>query len=323
MSVFFESVRSGGVIGMSLLGVLLVGFGALFLAVFDDRFNGENATKLKETVRAQSFEIYELEDLISAGEANLLNQKRNEVIVEKIGKVTKTLNLLTEKETELTAQIESNKKSLIEISDAQLTYRDEYRKYERERAVGETFDELTLVSGKKIKNAKIREILTDKVRFSTEFGSSSVTWDKLPDSWRERFQVGEGELKVYREKVADLRAQRNLVNAAADAKHEVYLREIDMKRSLDSMKKDLQKKTQTRDKGKNKSAQEKAKGISYQEKANSTSLSGNRKSYLKTAREAVAEASKIDARVRIIEGQIRDLEKSISKLEYDIEKMKK
>jgi hypothetical protein len=125
MSDFFETARSPGVVGVVLGLVVLGGFGALGMAVFDGRLNGDNATKLKDEVREQSVAIFTLEADIERVEEELVAQKRNEAVAKKLAVATKTMELLEKRAAEFPPQIEKLKSEITQINDDQLAYRDE------------------------------------------------------------------------------------------------------------------------------------------------------------------------------------------------------
>ena len=289
MSDFFESARSSGVIGITLIIFLLIGFGALFLAVFDDRLNGENASKLKGMIHEQGAELYGLESELEWAEAALLEQKRIEVIASDLNRKNKELEILTQKESALTEQIDSQKKAIEQLSAEQVAYREQYRAYAREKAIGEKIEELTLASGKVLKKVEIREILPDKIRFTTEFGTKSVAWDEFSDDMRERFQVGEGELEAHQAKLAAIQARRNQLAAEGRNERGVYLREMELKKSLTRVERSLAEKSKGRDRAKVQAAAFRAKASQYKTKSYSSSY--NQKTNMNIARRA--EATKI------------------------------
>lgn len=307
MSDFFERARSTGVIGITVIIFMLIGFGALFMAVFDDRLNGENATKLKETVREQAFELYGLEDEIEWASATLLEQKRVEAVSDELEKTNKVLEVLTRKEAELTTQIEEEKKAFQEVDEGQLSYREEYREFVREKAIGETYDELKLVGGKVLKNVKIREILPDKIRFTTEFGSTNVSWDEVPDEIRERFQIGDGELEAHKAKLLAIRAKRNQLAVEGKNERGVYLREMELKKTVDRLARLLQEKNNSKNEAKLRVAAFRAKAKQFRTKSYSTTFNQNTNSAV--ASKASKDADILDSKISIVNEQIRGLER--------------
>ena len=131
MSDFFESARSSGVVGISLTIVLIFGFGVLFLAVFDDRFNGENASRLRSLINEQESDLYILEDEIEWAESKLEAQERVGDVMGDLDEMSKTLAVFTKKEGALKKQIEDEKKAISQIEEDQVAYREKYRVFAR------------------------------------------------------------------------------------------------------------------------------------------------------------------------------------------------
>ena len=336
MSDFLESARSTGVIGISLIIFLLIGFGALFLAVFDDRLNGENASRLKSQVFEQRGEIYGLEQDLAWAESALLAQKRIEVVQEEVDKNSKVLEVLSERETVLKEGIAEEEKTIQHLGEEKIAYREKYRVYSRKKAIGETFEEITLASGKVLRNAKIREILPDKIRFSTEHGTASVRWGEFADDMRERFQIGEGELEAYQSKMKAMQTQRMQLAAEGQSDHALYLREMDLKRNLSQIERTLREKTGKRDMAKIKLASLQAKATRYRERYNSasrsayysdyggyySSSSSRGKGYLNAAIRTEKEASTLSGKISVADTQIRVLEKEKSQAESELHRVK-
>lgn len=323
MSDFFDSARSPGVIGVVLGLVVLVGFGALGMAVFDGRLNGDNATRLKEEVRAQSITIFSLEDDIERAEKKLVDQKRNEAVHQKLAVVSKTMELLEKKEKEFAPQITKLREEIKQLGEDQLAYRDEYRVYERKRAVGETFDEVALASGKVLKKAQVREILTDKVRFTTEYGSASAEWKDLPQSWRDRFQIGEGELEKHSQMMDEMRRKRGQATAAAQAQRGTQLREMELKRSLNRVTKSIASKKKEMENGRAKVAILRNKARDLRARASEARVRGSTSSHSNSAQKADSQAERLDAAVRLTRDQIADLERDKSRLEGELRRVNK
>ncbi|MGJ8723057.1 MAG: hypothetical protein ACSHYB_00755 [Roseibacillus sp.] len=247
MSDFFESARSSGVIGMTLMLCLLLGFGTLFLAVFDDRLNGEGASRLKETVQEQASEIYILEGEVDWAGAELEAQERFGIMLEELDQTSKELDVLTQKEGSLIAQIEDERKMIHKIGEERITYQEEYRVFARRDAIGETIEVLTLASGKVLKNVKIREILPDRIRFKTEYGTTSVAWEDFADDMKERFQIGESEVEEHQAKIDAIQTRKNQVAAKGLTDRGIYLREVELRRSLSQIGWSLNEKIRKRD----------------------------------------------------------------------------
>ncbi len=321
MSDFFETARSPGVVGVVLGLVVLGGFGALGMAVFDGRLNGDNATKLKDEVREQSVAIFTLEADIERVEEELVAQKRNEAVAKKLAVATKTMELLEKRAAEFPPQIEKLKSEITQINDDQLAYRDEYRLYERQRAVGESFPEIELVNGKTLKKATIKEILTDKVRFTTEFGSATAEWEELPQAWRDRFQIGEGELEQHNQVMDEMRRKRDLASAAAQAQRGTQLREMELQKSIRRITSDISSKKSDMENARGKVTILRNKAREYRNRSSEARLRGNTSSHSSSAQKAENQAEKLNVFVRLTRDKISELEREKRRLESELRRV--
>ena len=289
------------------------------MAVFDDRLNGENASKLKSQLYDQTAEIYGLENEIEWAEGALLEQKRVEVITAKLEQASKELEILTRKEGTFISQIEEGKKAIQQAEEEQLAYREEYRAYARKKAIGESFDEVELASGEVLKNVEIREVLLGKIRFKTEFGTKTIAWDDVSDEMRERFQIGEGELEERQAKLAAARAKGNKIRNKSRSERAVTLRETEAKKSLRQIDESLKKKKKAQDQDKVKAAAFRVKASEFRRKSASSNY--NRETNAKFASTAEKNASALDARVLATGREIEELESEKEKIERELESL--
>ena len=321
MSDFFESARSSGVIGIALIIFLLIGFGALFLAVFDDRLNGENASKMKGMVNEQGAELYGLEGEIEWAKSALLQQKRVEIVSADLEETSKELEILTQKETALSEQIERERKALETAEKEQLAYRDDYRAFAREKAIGEKFDELALADGEVLKKVEIRQILPDKIRFKTQFGTKSVAWENISDKMKERFQVGAGELEAHQAKLAEMQAKRNELAAQGRNARGVLLREMELEKSLSRVDRTIAEQTKIADRARVMAEGFRAKARKHRDKSNSSNY--NRKTNQNYASKADANAAKEAAKLAAAERKVAALKEEKRTIEYELQRIDK
>ncbi len=318
MSSFSENARSPMVIGVVLGLVVLVAFGGLGMAVFDGRFNGDNASRLKDEIIEQSVEIESLENKIESIEEEIIAQKRNEEVALKLDTVVKTLEVLEEKESALEKQIDDIQKEIVHIDEEQVAYRDEYRVYERNRALGEKVASVTLQSGKELKDVTIKEIMTDRVRFTTEFGSTTATWDELPESWKERFQIGEGELVKHAAMMKEAQLKTSLAQAASSAEHGNQLRIMELKRSVDKTSKELEQKKNDVERGRARMASLKRQASELRSKHREALARDRKSSHLLSANKIEGEIDRVDRAVRATSDAIKDLQKQKGQYEREL-----
>ncbi|MBK1835275.1 hypothetical protein [Roseibacillus ishigakijimensis] len=315
MSDFMDGMRSPGAIGVILGIVVLAGFGGLSTMVFDDRFNGDAAARLKAEIQEQKIEILTLENDIEVAERRIAQQQENEGVARELAVVEKSLQPLEERQKELAKAIEEEKVRIEEIGEELLSYRDEYRIYERKRAIGEIFDEIVLTTGKKLQQAEIKEIFADKIRFTTQFGSSSATWKELPESWRDRFQIGEGELEAHREMMTQSREQRAEKMVALRKERNASLRKMELKKSLERINRDLEASRVEMEKARANVAILKSKAGSLRNRAQDARIRGSVSTHSNEADKAEASAERLSAGVRLAQNKIKELEKEKARLE--------
>jgi len=223
-------------VGIVLGLIVLLSFGGLTALVWDDRLNGTNATALVELLQEQEQEIQVLKNQKAWKEEELLKQDQRKLMTKEIASLEKMASSLVLKKEQLQKGIEEEEAHLEELKKEKLEYRDVYRVYERKRAAGEKYKSIALKNGKELKNVEITKVYPDRVSFSTEFGSSSKTWEMLPDEWGERFQVGEGELEVYNAMSERVRSERvKQIKSLAEARQKESL-ELDVENAKGSIK---------------------------------------------------------------------------------------
>lgn len=211
MADWMENYGGPASVGVILGLVVLLGFGGLTAAIWDGRLNGDDATELREEVRVQEGEIVGLEREIAYTKDENLAFKRKEAVANKLKSLKKVLAATTVRRDELKEAVAASQAEIAAIHQEQDDYREEYRAYERNRAIGEIYQTIELTNGKVLTDVKLRRMTPDKVSFATEFGSTSVTWDELPPEWKVRFQVGSGEVEAHRKALEEAKMARALI----------------------------------------------------------------------------------------------------------------
>ncbi len=321
MSDFFESVRSPGVVGVLLGLVVLLSFGGLSMAVFDDRLNGNAASALKNDVEEQELQILSLKNDIERAEEDIVTEKKNKVIAQKMHSTSLSYDEFVEKESDLMESIASKKKAIVQGEEKLLAYRERYRAYERNRAIGEQFEEVVLTTGKVLDKAKIREIFPDKIRFSTSKGGTSVSWKELPETWRDRFQIGEGELEQHKEKMSMLRKQRMQEAQVLQQKRGTEMRELELKKRVSRIANTITSKRRMIERDRASANILRSKAQQLRLRASSSQARGSVSSHSSNALKADSDAEKLKARIRISETKIVELEKERKTLETELSKL--
>jgi len=181
-----SSGRGPGVIGMFMAVVVLVGFGAISLFVFDAELQGEE-TSVAAVVRRQKDEIELLNNQIAtnnniaADVSKLMERnKRVETLIKENGADEAKL-------TELRETASDARDSIFTTTQTYNTYVTDYRNHIRRKAIGETIPVLKLKSGDSYETVEIRDVTEIGVEIRHSGGQSRVAFEKLSVEWQERF----------------------------------------------------------------------------------------------------------------------------------------
>lgn len=182
-----SSSRGPGVIGTLAAMLVLVGFGTLYLFVFDARLQGGQKT-IEAVIRDQETEINGIRTSIE----NLRQRiKQAEVFkrqATEVAELESRAKLAREKIAGLVAARDAARAAEAEAGNAWEAYRDAYRESEWAAAKGEAIDRLVTVSGKEFKRVVIKAVSHKGMDISHEGGLRLVPADDLPPELRDRFQ---------------------------------------------------------------------------------------------------------------------------------------
>lgn len=183
----FSSSRGPGVIGTLLALVILVGFGSLYMFVFDEGLQGGEKS-IQSIIRDQEAQIGNLNAGIKANEASIVQSKEREKLTSDVVSLERQLKLREPRLTELAEQMQATQKLIDSTAAEWEKYKAQYRSAERARAIGEKFPELITKSGKTYKNITITKFDDRRMTIMSETGSTGIEWTELPDTFVDRFQ---------------------------------------------------------------------------------------------------------------------------------------
>lgn len=184
---FFSSSRGPGVIGTMIALVVLVGFGSLYLFVFDEGFQG-GGKSIHAVIRDQKSELDRLNSQIKYHEDAMARGKDFKQIAQDVETETRQL-ASHEKSLQELATVKAENEKLIEVTTKSWEdYKMQYRKAERGRAVGEKIPELVTKSGKTYKAVIIKSFDDRRMTIMSETGFNGIDWSDLPDEMSDRFQ---------------------------------------------------------------------------------------------------------------------------------------
>jgi len=182
-----SSGRGPGVVGLLMALIVIGGFGAILVFVFDEGMQG-GGRSIESVIRENRDEIDSLTAQIAHNNETLESSKKTAEVAKKVDGIN--------------AQIASNKAKLAELGESVSKaiadtlavekefgdYRTGYRTQVRSDAVGEKFPELTTVSGSAYAEVEVREVTEVGISIRHRDGSKRITYEELTVEWQERFQ---------------------------------------------------------------------------------------------------------------------------------------
>jgi len=186
-SDLLTSSRGPGVIGTLLALLVLVGFGTLYIFVFDEGLQGGQKT-IESVIRDQAGDIENTkiqienakkrieEAAVAKSKAREADEQaaRNAGLVKQIGELTAAKAAAAEEVTQAHAAWEQ--------------YKDQYRQSEWTSAVGEKMADIKTPSGQVFTNVEVKGVDHTGVRISHSAGSKTIAPEDLPPELFDRFQ---------------------------------------------------------------------------------------------------------------------------------------
>jgi chromosome segregation ATPase len=189
-SDLLTSSRGPGVIGTVLALFVLVGFGTLYMFVFDEGLQG-GQKKIEAVIRDQGtliethkIQIENYKDRIEAAKRLKEVEREAEDLVLRAENGAKRLAELREAKVAAEAAV-------VEADEAWAKYRDEYRASEWAAAVGEDLGDITTASGRTYSQVKIRKVEHTGIQITDTTGPKSIDSAELPPELQDRFQFDE------------------------------------------------------------------------------------------------------------------------------------
>jgi len=183
----FTSSRGPGVIGTGLALVVLVGFGSLYLLVFDEEMQGGDKT-IESIIRDQGGQIESYEKSIIMQKDTIEKSKERVKLSDEVVGLERQIALRQTRIDEMKTEISDAETSIATMQSEWETYKAAYRKAERARAIGEKLPELTTKSGVTYKGVKINKIDDLRTNIGHADGSKAIAWNEMPDDLADRFQ---------------------------------------------------------------------------------------------------------------------------------------
>jgi hypothetical protein len=181
----FSSSRGPGVIGTGLALVVLVGFGSLYLLVFDEEMQGGDKT-IESIIRDQGGQIESYEKSIIMQKDTIEKSKERVKLSDEVVGLERQIALRQTRIEEMKVEISEAETSIATLQSEWEKYKTSYRAAERGRAIGEKIPELTTKSGATFKDVKINRIDDLRTNIGHADGSKAIAWDDMPDDLADR-----------------------------------------------------------------------------------------------------------------------------------------
>lgn len=190
-----SSGRGPGVIGTLVALLVLVGFGTLYIFVFDEGMQGGKRT-IESIIREQNIaiesdkeEIARSKKRLSEGE-EFKDQAREEASLKAQSErnATQIAELQTGK-----ADADAARKGAIQKWE---DYKDAYRTSERGRAKGEKLGTVVSLSGTTYQDVVVREVNDKEMKITDSTGPKSIDSKDLPKELQDRFQFDEKKKEI-------------------------------------------------------------------------------------------------------------------------------
>ncbi len=218
-SDLLTSSRGPGVIGTLLALLVLVGFGTLYIFVFDEGLQGGKKT-IQAVVRDQALDIETHKVQIENAKKRIEDGARYKAKGKEADDLKMRAGISAEKIAELTTAKSAAESAITAANEDWEKYKDEYRASEWAAAKGEKLEDIKTPSGEVFVNVVISGVDHTGVKISHSAGSKTIPPKDLPVDLHDRFQFSEEKTTKVREQIdADFADLTDNVEVATLAKN--------------------------------------------------------------------------------------------------------
>jgi hypothetical protein len=186
-SDLMSSSRGPGLIGTLLALLVVVGFGSLYLFVFDQELQGSGQS-IESVIRDQRAEIGGLKQRLEGGQKQLAQAPERRKTAQNLAAVTQQLQ-------NKKAKLDGLKEYFAKVRgdlDADISrfedYKNRYRAEVRGNAAGLKYEELKTVSGRSYRRVVIKKVDAVGMSFQHESGTGRADFDELTAEVQDYFQ---------------------------------------------------------------------------------------------------------------------------------------
>ncbi|RYD56574.1 MAG: hypothetical protein EOP83_21300, partial [Verrucomicrobiaceae bacterium] len=186
-SDLLSSSRGPGIIGTLLALLVLVGFGTLYMFVFDEGMQGGKKT-IAAVIRDQDMEIDSNKIQIQNAKDRLADAEAAKARAKEANELTNRNEVLTKQVEELTAARNAASEAVTQATADWEKYKDEYRESEWASAVGDKMPDIKTAGGEVFSGVEIKSVDHTGVRISHSGGAKTIKPEDLPQDLYDRFQ---------------------------------------------------------------------------------------------------------------------------------------
>lgn len=189
-SDLLTSSRGPGVIGTLLALLVLVGFGTLYLFVFDEGLQGGGKT-IEAVIRDDGLHLESQELQIRSFERQIEEASHLKDQARELEDVKLRLELGVKALAARKSEREASETAVIDAAQALEAYKDAYRASEWASAQGEELGNVKSLSGRLYEKVVIRRVDHTGIQITDSTGPKSIDSDELPLALQDRFQFSD------------------------------------------------------------------------------------------------------------------------------------
>jgi uncharacterized coiled-coil DUF342 family protein len=191
-SDLLTSSRGPGVIGTLLALLVLVGFGTLYIFVFDEGMQG-GGKRIEAVVRDQGAVIESNKQQIASFKHQIDEGKRLKELEQDLNQLKVRTELGIKRIAEVTAERDEAQAAKEEAEAKWEEYKDAYRQSEWAAAEGEELGDLKTLSGRSFSKVIITKVSHIGMEITDETGKRRIDSADLPLALQDRFQFDENK----------------------------------------------------------------------------------------------------------------------------------
>jgi len=199
-----SSSRGPGIIGTLLALLVLVGFGTLYLFVFDEGLQGGKKT-IQSVIREQGMQIESNKMQIASFKERIAEGELFKTQAQDFSQLKARTELAVSRLEELTAEKTAAEEAAAAADSKWEEYKDEYRAATWAKAEGEKLGEIKgIKSGKVYTDVVIRKVDHTGMDITDSTGPKSIDSEDLPLALQDRFQFDEDKKEEQEKKDDEL-----------------------------------------------------------------------------------------------------------------------